>query len=46
MEIRLLEPIASESRSRNELARHSQAAIACALQLDTPVMLQTEAEAA
>ena len=46
VEIRLLEPIASESRSRNELARHSQAAIACALQLDTPVMLQTEAEAA
>ena len=34
VEIRLLAPIPSESRSRNELARHSQAIIASALQLD------------
>lgn len=46
VEIRMLEPIPSESRSRNELARHSQAAIACALQLQTPTMGPTEAEAA
>jgi len=46
VEIRLLAPIPSESRSRNELARHSQATIACALQLETPAMVPTEAEAA
>lgn len=37
VEIRLLAPIASQSRNRNELARHSQAAIAAALQLDSPL---------
>ncbi|MDH1442751.1 1-acyl-sn-glycerol-3-phosphate acyltransferase [Pseudomonas sp. GD03721] len=46
VEIRLLAPIPSASRSRNELARHSQAMIASALQLETPVTLPTEAEAA
>lgn len=46
VEIRLLAPIPSESRSRNELARHSQAAIACALRLETSAMVPTEAEAA
>ncbi|HBZ95330.1 MULTISPECIES: lysophospholipid acyltransferase family protein [unclassified Pseudomonas] len=46
VEIRLLAPIPSESRSRNELARHSQAIIATALQLETPAMVATEAEAA
>ena len=46
VEIRLLQPIPSESRSRNELARHCQALIASALQLETPVMAPTEAEAA
>lgn len=46
VEIRLLQPIPSTSCSRNELARRSQAMIACALQLETPVMVPTEAEAA
>ena len=46
VEIRLLQPIPSESRSRNELARHCQALIASALQLETPAMAATEAEAA
>ncbi|QMV64720.1 lysophospholipid acyltransferase family protein [Pseudomonas berkeleyensis] len=32
VEIRLLQPIPSDTRSRNELARHSQASIAAALQ--------------
>ncbi|CAE6900724.1 lysophospholipid acyltransferase family protein [Ectopseudomonas khazarica] len=36
VEIRLLEPIPSAARSRNELARHSQAIIASALQADLP----------
>ena len=45
VEIHLLAPIPSASRSRNELARHSQAMIASALQLETPVTLPTEAEA-
>uniref|UniRef100_A4XRC6 Lyso-ornithine lipid acyltransferase n=1 Tax=Ectopseudomonas mendocina (strain ymp) TaxID=399739 RepID=A4XRC6_ECTM1 len=43
VEIHLLSPIPSESRSRNELARHSQAIIASALQLHAP---QEQAEAA
>ena len=44
MEIRLLEPIANESRSHNELTRHNQATITCTLQLNTPIILPTEAE--
>lgn len=40
VEIRLLEPIATQSRSRNELARDSQAMIAAALQLDQPELEQ------
>ncbi|AVO54443.1 1-acyl-sn-glycerol-3-phosphate acyltransferase [Ectopseudomonas mendocina] len=35
VEIRLLQPIPSDTRSRNELARHSQASIAAALQLES-----------
>jgi 1-acyl-sn-glycerol-3-phosphate acyltransferase len=36
VEIRLLAPVPSESRSRNELARHCQAMIANVLQPDMP----------
>ncbi len=36
VEIRLLAPVSSESRSRNELARHCQAMIANVLQPDMP----------
>ncbi|WP_277374035.1 lysophospholipid acyltransferase family protein [Pseudomonas sp. AA-38] len=46
VEIRLLQPVPCEARSRNELARHSQAMIARALQLETPVVVVPEAEAA
>ncbi|SFW17160.1 1-acyl-sn-glycerol-3-phosphate acyltransferase [Pseudomonas sp. NFACC19-2] len=43
VEIRLLAPIPSESRSRNELARHSQAIIASALLLNAAEQEQAEA---
>jgi len=43
VEIRLLAPIPSESRSRNELARHSQAIIASALRLNAAEAEQVEA---
>ena len=43
VEIRLLAPIPSESRSRNELARHSQDMIASALLLNAAEQEQAEA---
>lgn len=42
VQIHLLPPIATQSRSRNELARHSQAVIATALQLQTPAAAQQQ----
>lgn len=42
VQIHLLPPIATQSRSRNELARHSQAVIATALQLQAPAAQQPQ----
>ncbi|VXC50345.1 Glycerol acyltransferase (fragment) [Pseudomonas sp. 8Z] len=43
VEIRLLAPVSSDTRSRNELSRHSQALIADVIQ---PDIAQQQAEAA